>query len=267
MKKALSIFAIALLLASCGPKRKEVKLIDAAKFNTEVNGKKVSLYTLHNGFLTMQVTNFGGRVVSLFTPDKNGEMADIVVGRASLHEYTDPKGERFLGACVGPVANRIGGASFTLDGQTYTVPANDNKVNTLHGGYLGLDNVVWDVVSADASSIVLHYLRPDGQEGFPGNLDITMTYSLGHGCFKVEYSATTDKATPVNISHHSFFNLRGEGVGTVEDYIMTIAASAYTPIDTLSIPLGQNESVEERRLISGSRTASASGSARKATCS
>jgi aldose 1-epimerase len=244
MKKILLCAAPALMLFSCGHPQGGLALIPAENFDSTINNSPVKLYTLSDGDLTMQVTNFGGRVVSLFTPDKNGDMADIVVGRRSLREYTDPQGERFLGACVGPVANRIGGASFTIDGQTYTVPANDNKVNTLHGGYLGLDNVVWDVVSADASSIVLHYLRPDGQEGYPGNLDITMTYSLGHGCFKVEYSATTDKATPVNISHHSFFNLRGEGVGTVEDYIMTIAASAYTPIDTLSIPLGQNESVE-----------------------
>ncbi len=245
MRKVLLLAAASLLLFSCARPQGAQGVIPAENFDSIIGSVPVKLYTLAAGDVTMQVTNFGGRVVSLTTPDKNGALADIVVGRRTLKEYTDPDGERFLGACVGPVANRIGGASFTIDGETYKVPANDNGVNTLHGGYLGLDNVAWEVVSADDRSIVLHYLRPDGQEGYPGNLDIKMTYTLDpDNSFIVEYEAVTDKATPVNISHHSFFNLRGEGVGTVEDYVMTIAADAYTPIDSLSIPLGQNESVE-----------------------
>ena len=245
MRKALLLAAAALLLFSCARPQAPQGVIPAENFDSIIGNAQVKLYTLAAGDITMQVTNFGGRVVSLTTPDRNGELADIVVGRRYLKDYTDPKGERFLGACVGPVANRIGGASFTIDGQKYTVPANDNGVNTLHGGYIGLDNAVWDVVKVDGKSIVLHYLRPDGQEGYPGNLDITMTYSLGKDdSFKVTYKAVTDKPTPVNISHHSFFNLRGEGVDTVEDYVMTIDADAYTPIDTLSIPLGENASVE-----------------------
>ncbi len=246
MKKVWVLFLISLcFLASCSQPAQTVKLIPSENFDTTLNNVPVKLYTLVNGNITMQVTNFGGRVVTLFTPDKDGNMTDIVVGRNSIAEYANPAGERFLGACVGPVANRIGGAKFVINDTTYNVPANDNEVNTLHGGYIGLDMIAWDVKDFNDSTLVMHYLRPDGQEGYPGNLDITMTYSLtSDNQFVVTYSATTDKATPVNISHHSFFNLCGETNGSVEDYIMYINASAYTPIDELSIPLGQNESVE-----------------------
>ena len=231
---------------SCGgPKTAGPDLVPEENFDTTINNVPVKLYTLQNGDITMQVTNFGGRVVTLFTPDKDGSLADIVVGRRSIAEYVNPDGERFLGACVGPVANRIGGASFTVDGVEYNVPANDNEVNTLHGGFVGFDNVAWEVVESNANRIVFRYVRPDGFEGYPGNLNVTMQYSLtADNEFKVEYAAITDKATPVNISHHSFFNLKGEGNGDVTGYEMTINASAYTPIDALSIPLGQNESVE-----------------------
>lgn len=247
MKRAV-IFLSAAIILTVGCRQKgapAADLLPSAAFDTTINNVPVALYTLSAGDITMQVTNFGGRVVTLFTPDRDGNLADIVVGRRTISEYVNPTGERFLGACVGPVANRIGGASFTIDGVTYNVPNNDNGVNTLHGGLYGFDNIPWEVVSVSGNEIVFHYLRPDGFEGYPGNLDVTMTYSLtDDNEFKVQYSATTDMKTPVNISHHSFFNLRGEGVGTVCDYVMTINASEFTPIDTLSIPLGANESVE-----------------------
>jgi len=246
MRKSLILIASALLIAACGQTGKQaVSLVPAENFDTTINNIPVKLYTLKNKDVTMQVTNYGARVVSIYTPDKDGNIEDIVLGRPSVREYANPDGERFLGACVGPVANRIGKAQFELDGVTYTLPANDNDVNTLHGGYIGFDHVVWDVVSVDDSKIVLHYLRPDGFEGYPGNLDVTMTYSLtDNDEFRVDYAATTDKATPVNISNHPFFNLRGDGEGTVEDYVMYINASAYTPIDSLSIPYGYHEKVE-----------------------
>ena len=243
MHKKLFSGALALLvLASCtsGP-----KLFPVKNFESEVDGKPVSLYTLRSGDVTLQVTNYGGRVVSLFTPDRDGKLENIVVGHDNLQEYVTPPGERFLGASVGPVANRIGGAAYTLDGVVYTTPANDNGKNTLHGGFKGLDHVVWDVVEVCDTAIVLHYLHPDGVEGFPGNLDITMTYALGgDGAFSVRYSATTDKPTPVNMAHHPFFCLRGEGNGSVEEYEMYIKASHYIPIDALSIPTGEIAPVE-----------------------
>lgn len=247
MKRIHAILLLpAFLIASCAsPAPERLALIPSEQFDTTVNNVPVKLYTLSNASLTMQATNFGGRVVTLFTPDKDGEMTDIVVGRKSIKEYTDPVGERFLGACVGPVANRIGKAQFQIEDMVYSVPANDNGVNTLHGGLLGLDNVAWDVKEANDTALVMHYLHPDGQEGYPGNLDIEMTYTLtSDNQFLVTYSATTDKTTPVNISHHSFFNLRGEAEGTVEDYVMQINASGYVPIDELSIPLGTVDSVE-----------------------
>ena len=243
--KGFTIIAVAALSVACGRPQAKLDLLPESDFDTTMAGVDVKLYTLRAGDLVMQVTNFGGRVVTLFAPDKDGKAEDIVIGRRSIKEYAAPEGERFLGACVGPVANRIGGASFTIDGLTYNVPSNDNRVNTLHGGFYGFDNIPWEVESVTDSSILFHYLRPDGFEGYPGDLDVRMEYSLNAADeFTVKYSATTDKPTPVNISHHSFFNLRGNCRGTVEDYIISINASKYTPIDSLSIPLGENESVE-----------------------
>ena len=243
MKKALVYASLLACAAACG--RPGAGLIPAENFAAEVDGKPVALYTLKAGDVTLQVTNFGGRVVSLYTPDRDGNLTDIVVGHDNLDAYLQPPVERFFGACVGPVANRIGNASFTLDGQTYATPANDNGRNTLHGGFKGLDMVVWDVVSVSDTALVLHYLHPDGMEGYPGNLDITMTYAVdADNQFTVRYSATTDQATPVNLSHHPFFCLRGEGNGSVEEYEMYIKASHYLPIDAESIPTGEIAPVE-----------------------
>lgn len=240
--KSKSLLCASLLLLACAPKP---QLMDPARFDGEVDGKPVSLHTISNGAVTLQVTNFGARVVSIYTPDRDGRLANIVMGHDNLQDYVTPPGERFLGACVGPVANRIGNASFTVDGTEYHTPANDNGCNTLHGGYKGVDNLVWDVVSASDTAVVLHLLHPDGLEGYPGNLDMTMTYSLtADNAFMVRYRATTDKATPVNFSNHPFFCLRGAGNGTVEEYKMYIKASHYLPIDALSIPTGEIAPVE-----------------------
>ena len=231
--------AASFALAACAHQNAPA-LIPAENFADTLDGKPVALYTLKGGDVTLQVTNFGARVVSIFTPDKDGAYEDIVVGYNNIKDYVTPPGERFFGACVGPVANRIGNARFQIDDILYSTPANDNGVNTLHGGYIGLDNVVWDVVSADESSIVLHFLHPDGLEGYPGNKDMTMTYTVTpEGEFKIDYKAVTDKTTPINISNHPFFCLRGEANGTVEDYIMYIKSSSFIPIDSLSIPTGE----------------------------
>ena len=217
-----------------------MKHLDPQRFVAEVDGKKTGLYTLKAGDVTLQVTNFGGRVASLYTPDREGNRVSIVVGRDNIADYLHPAGERFLGASVGPVANRIGNAGFEIDGTRYHTPVNDNGRNTLHGGFIGIDNLVWDVVKAGDTEIVLHLLHPDGFEGYPGNLDITMTYSLGgDNMFTVRFSAVTDKATPVNFAHHPFFCLRGEGTGSVEDYLLQIKASHFLPIDAQSIPTGE----------------------------
>ncbi len=235
-------FLFALAMAAVMGCEKGPALLDPAKFDGEVDGKKVALYTIQNGDVSVQVTNFGARVVSTFTKDRDGKWANIVVGHDNLADYVTPPGERFLGATVGPVANRIGAAQFTVDGETYNTPVNDNGKNTLHGGFIGIDNLVWDVKAVTDSSLTLGLLHPDGLEGYPGNLDITLTYSVSAASeFGVYVEAVTDKATPVNITHHPFFRL---GEGSVEDYRMWIKASAYLPIDPLSIPTGEIAPVE-----------------------
>ena len=248
MKKIFCVLAAAAMMVSCGGQKSEqasgLELMKRENFQTTVDGKKVDLYTLTNGTITMQVTNFGARVVSLWTPDKEGKMADIVLGYENIDRYVNNTGERFLGAVVGRVANRIGAGKFTLDGKEYTTPQNNNG-QTLHGGLKGVDMVVWDVEYVADNAITLHLLLPDGTDGFPGNLDITMTYTLTpENEFEVTYHATTDKKTIVNLSHHSFFNLKGEAGGTITDHILTIKADAITPVDANLIPTGELLPVE-----------------------
>lgn len=239
MKKIFGVLAICAAMFSCTSKNAEVILFPETDFNTELDGKQVSIYTLKAGDLVMQVTNFGARVVSLWTPDKNGHYEDVVLGYNNIHSYVNNTGERFLGAVVGPYANRIANGTYTIGEETYNFPQNNNG-QTLHGGLKGLDMVVWDVDSVTENAIVLSYLHPDGQDGMPGNLKIVMTYTLTpENEFRVDYLAETDKATHVNISHHSFFNLKGEGNGTITDNVMVINASNTTPVDNLLIPSGE----------------------------
>ena len=238
MKKVLMIAAACVAMVSCAQKN-EVTLIPASDFETVVDGKDVALYTLKAGDLTMQVTNFGGRVVSLWTPDKNGSYEDIVLGYNNIENYINNPGERFLGAVVGPYANRIAGGTYTIGEETYNFPQNNNG-QTLHGGLKGLDMIVWDVDSVTESAIVLSVLCPDGHDGMPGNRKIVMTYTLTpENAFKVDYVAETDKASHVNISHHSFFNLKGEGNGTINDHVLYLNASYTTPVDAVLIPTGE----------------------------
>ena len=249
MKKIMCALAAVAMLASCGVKKGGEQcccehLIKAENFQQEVDGKQVDLYTLHNGDLTMQVTNFGGRVVSLWAPDREGKKADIVLGYETLDRYVNNTGERFLGAPVGRVANRIGYGKFTLEGKEYNTPLNNNG-HTLHGGLKGIDMLVWDVMEVKPESITLHLVVPDGLDGFPGNLDITMKYALtAENEFVVTYSATTDAPTVCNLSHHSFFNLKGEANGTILDHVLTLKADRITPTDAALIPTGEILPVE-----------------------
>ncbi|MBQ3208328.1 MAG: galactose mutarotase [Alistipes sp.] len=244
MRLTYLLTATMLFVGCCGTANQDLNLMKAEDFRTTVDGKATDLYTIKNGDLTMQVTNFGARVVSLWMPDREGKMADIVLGYQNIDRYINNGGERFLGSVVGRVANRIGNGKFTLDGVEYTTPQNNNG-QTLHGGLKGVDMVVWDVVEATENSLHLTYTAPDGQDGFPGNLTINMTYTLTENNeFKVAYSATTDKTTPVNLSHHSFFNLKGEAGGTITDHILQIDADHITPTDANLIPTGELLPVE-----------------------
>ena len=244
MKKLFPFFAIALFLVSCGPKKKEVKLIDAQNFNKQIEGKQVSLYTLHNGFLTMQVTNYGGRVVALWMPDRRGSFEDIVLGYDHIDKYLNNEGERYLGAVVGRCANRISNAKFTLDDVEYQLTKNDGE-NTLHGGLIGADRRVWDVISVNDSVIKMHTVFADGEDGFPGNLDVNMSYTLTHdNQFVIRYSATTDAPTLCNLSHHSLFNLKGEGNGTILDHELQINSRYMTTIDDQILTTGKFSGVK-----------------------
>ncbi|MDR2448591.1 MAG: galactose mutarotase [Prevotellaceae bacterium] len=240
MRKIMYSFAFAPLLSACvGGSSEEVSLLDKAAFDTVIDGQPVSLYTLDSGNgLLLQVTNYGLRVVSLWVPDKNGHYSDVSVGYENIERYINNEGERFLGSIVGRYANRIANGAFKLDGVEYHLPQNNNG-QTLHGGLHGLDRVVWQVDSVSAAAVRFSYRSPDGDEGFPGNLKITVEYSVTpENEFKITYEAETDKPTVVNLSNHTFFNLKGEGNGSITDHILTINADHITPVNTLLIPAG-----------------------------
>ena len=238
MNRIVCIVAAVAAFLSCSQKS-SITLFPESDFQAAVDGKEVTIYTLKNADLTMQVTNYGARVVSLWTPDKDGNYEDVVLGYNNIDRYINNPGERFLGAVVGPYANRIAEGTYSIDDEAYYFPQNNNG-QTLHGGLKGLDMVVWDVFAADDSTLVLTYTHADGQEGMPGNLEIFMTYTLtSDNEFKVEYLAQTDKPTHVNISHHSFYNLKGEGNGTINDHILFINGSNTTPVNDVLIPFGE----------------------------
>jgi aldose 1-epimerase len=212
----------------------------------EVEGKMVALYTLTNTKgLEMGVTNYGGIVVSLMVPDRDGHMGDIVLGYNNVEAYV--KKNPHFGCIVGRYANRIGSAKFSLDGKEYTLAVN-NGANSLHGGNKGFDKIVWDskeLAKKDAVGIEFKYLSKDGEEGFPGNLSVTVIYWLtNENEFKIEYTATTDKATVVNLTHHSYFNLTGEGSGDILGHQLIINADQYTPVAQGLIPTGKFATVE-----------------------
>ena len=240
-----SKFFILLALALCaGCTGGKVKLLPDEAFQTVVDGKQVGLYTLHNGNITMQVTNYGARVVTLWTPDRKGRMADIETGYEHIDRYVNNTGERFLGAAVGPVANRIAGGTFSIGDEQYTLPQNNNG-NTLHGGEFGVDRLVWDVLEKTDTSVSFLLVLPDGLDGFPGNRTLHMTYALTpEDEFAVSYLATTDKATPMNLSHHSFFNLSGKSDQSILGYELWIKASQATEVDSLLIPTGRIVSLD-----------------------
>lgn len=217
---------------------------DKKNFETNIDGKPTDLYVLknHNG-MEAAITNYGGRLVSLIVPDKNGKMTDVVVGFKSVQGYENST-EPYFGATIGRYGNRIAKGQFSLGGKKYQLSVN-NGVNTLHGGKMGFQYRVWDADELNDSTLQLSYLSKDMEEGFPGNLNVKVTYSLtGDNGFKAEYEATTDKETVVNLTNHAFFNLNGEGSGTILNHTVQIYADKYTPIDSGFIPLGPTATVK-----------------------
>jgi aldose 1-epimerase len=230
--------ALALLVLGAATIHAATK-ISKADFGKTSNGTAVQIFTLTNEHgLEARICTYGGRVVSLKTPDRTGNLGDIVLGFDSLAGYLDPA-EPFFGALIGRYGNRIGHAKFTLDAKVYTLPANDGA-NTLHGGPDGFDKRVWTPRQLPDGGLELTYVSKDGDEGFPGNLKATVVYRLtATNELRIDYTATTDKDTVVNLTNHSYFNLKGAGNGTILDHLLTLHASRFTPVDAGLIPTGE----------------------------
>jgi aldose 1-epimerase len=220
-----------------------VKLV-ADSFKKVIDGKQTALYTLKNKSGEEAVfTNYGGRLVSLLVPDKHGKMIDVVVGFKSIGDY-EKSTEPYFGATIGRYGNRIAKGKFTLEGKTYSLFTNNGQ-NTLHGGKKGYQYVVWDASQPNANTLVMHYLSKDGDENFPGNLDVKVTYTLTDDHeLKMDYEARTDKTTVVNLTNHAFFNLNGDGSGEILNHSVQIYADEYTPVDSTLIPTGKIEKVK-----------------------
>ncbi len=212
-------------------------MINECSFATLYKKKRVGLYTLVNPTgMKMQITNYGAKIVSLFAPDNKGHFADVVLGFSSLPEWIEK--ETYFNAIIGRYANRIKDGKFTLDGKEYTLPIN-NGTNHLHGGVSGFNEKVWEVVGQTKHSVSLHYRAADGEEGYPGTLDVYVTYNLTRdNALEIIYEAKTDKPTIVGFTNHAYFNLQGEGSGTVHDHVLQIFADEYTPFDETACPTG-----------------------------
>jgi aldose 1-epimerase len=235
---------------SCPMKSKEKSEMNVKvePFGKTADGQDVKIVTLANGKITARITNYGGTIVSFETPDKNGKSADIVLGFDDVQDYGKPANP-FFGAIIGRFGNRIAGGKFTLDGKEYKLPINDAGCNTLHGGIDGFHKKIWNIDSAEVKGknavLKLSYLSKDGEEGFPGNLNCVVTYTItADNKFEMKYEATTDKPTVVNLTNHSYWNLAGEGSGDMLAQVLTINADKYNPIDKVSIPTGELKDVK-----------------------
>ena len=218
--------------------------VTVAPFGQMPDGRPVSLYTLVNASgLRADVTNYGGIIVRLYAPDRHGKLDDVVLGFDTLESYL--KATPYFGALIGRVGNRTAVGRFTLGGKTYTLATNNSPGDMpchLHGGNVGFDKVLWQaepLTAADSAGLRLTYRSHHGEEGYPGNLAVTVTYKLANdNSLQVQYSATTDQATPVNLTQHSYFNLKGEGAGDILDHVLTLKASRLTPVNAGLIPTG-----------------------------
>ena len=212
-------------------------------FQQTIDDKKTDLYVLKNSNgMQAAITNYGGRLVSLSVPDKDGKLIDVVIGFDSVQQYQNST-EPYFGATIGRYGNRIAKGKFTLDGKQYTLATN-NGPNTLHGGKKGFQYVVWDAKQTGDSILELTYLSKDMEEGYPGNLQVKVTYTVTYNNeLKIDYEATTDKKTVVNLTNHAFFNLNGQGSGTINNHVLMINADSFTPVDSTLIPTGKTELV------------------------
>lgn len=245
------IIALVLLLSGCGSGKKTDETgqknpkckVEKSFFGMMPDGDSVMLYTLINEQdIKITITNYGGIITGIYTPDKNGKSTNITLGFDNLDQYL--AGHPHFGALIGRYGNRIGGARFTLDGQDYTLAANNGK-NSLHGGIEGFGKKLWtpEVINCDErAALRLSLTSPDGEEGYPGTLEVTVTYELLMDQLFITYEAVTDKATVLNLTNHAYFNLAGQG--SILDHVAYINASRYTPVNEELIPTGELANVE-----------------------
>lgn len=218
----------------------KTKMVDRSKFDTILDGKQVGLYSLENkNGMIVQITNYGGKIVTIIVPDRNGNFDDVVTGYGDIEGYLN--GDSSFGAIIGRYGNRIANGTFTIDGEIYTL-AKNNGNNHLHGGRKNFSKAVWEVIADETNKqkITLHYLSKDGEEGYPGNLDVRVVYSLTEkNELIIDYYATTDKATHVNLTNHSYFNLAGGNFDPVYNHELQISARQFVPGNSELIPLGE----------------------------
>lgn len=236
----LLLLALAAAMSGAGCRRQpaEAAGIDVRPFG-QVGSQTAQLYTLRSASLTVGITNYGGRIVSLTAPDRSGQRADVTLGFDQLPPYLDKN--PYFGALIGRYANRIAGASFVLDGQRYTLPRNDDA-NSLHGGQ-GFDQRLW-AARIDGETLQLDLVSADGDQGYPGRLDASVRYTLRGARLRIDYRATSDRPTVVNLTHHGYYNLAGHASGDVLQHQLRLNASAYTPIDQSLIPTGEIRPVQ-----------------------
>jgi aldose 1-epimerase len=221
--------------------------VEIRPFGATSSGRATDLYVLTNKHgMVVAITNFGATIVSIKVPDRTGHLDDVVLGYDSAKEYE--AGKAHIGGTIGRYANRIAHGSFTLEGHTYKLPENDGE-NTLHGGILGFDKKIWaakEVSNKDGAAVQFTYVSPDGEEGFPGTLTATVVFTLykDKNELRIDYTASTDKATVVNLTNHSYFNLSGQGSGEILATLLHLNASRFTPVDASLIPSGELREVK-----------------------
>jgi aldose 1-epimerase len=237
MKNILITITCTMTLASCG------RTPTVASQNDRPQKGTSRIYTLTSKHCTAVFTSEGARLMRLTVPDKNGKPTDVVIGFSHVEDYAKST-EPYFGATIGRYGNRIAGGQFNLDSSTYVLTVN-NVPNTLHGGTNGFQSKVWDARQRDEHTIIFTRTSPDGEEGFPGNLHVQVTYTItDSNALRIDYEATTDAPTIINLTNHAFFNLDGEGSGTIDDHKLWINANAYTPVDSTLIPTGKIEKVK-----------------------
>ncbi len=237
---------VLIILSSC-QKNQNLSMITIEEFNKGYEDQNVELFTISNkNGLVCQLTNIGARIVSIWTPDKNGDLKDVIVGYGNAQDFIN--NDNNFGATIGRYGNRIGDAQFSLDSIQYELEANNGK-NSLHGGTLGFHTKLWQGKKVSDNSISFTYLSPDMEEGFPGNLNIEVIYELDNdNALSIKYYAETDKKTVVNLTNHAYFNLKGQGSGHINNHLLQINADNYTPVDESMIPTGEIASVKNTPL-------------------